>query len=515
MPSIGGVDVPNWCVAAGAAVLTPAAVYAYLLRQGRARQAFFADTPQPKEPGPIFAGIVELEKIQGQRPIEPVKKHFKDLGLTWGVRLPVWLFPNMEFMLFTADPAIIGEIQSKKDLFHSRPSGTGFDTTMPKGLLALRNTGPQSSWALHRRLVAPLFSDKFLEGYSSQVSEKADMLRFVLNANIQEGEVECDIQNYMKFVTLDVIGSIGFGFNSKATMTLLPEQHPKALSKAETERELSFSDAGELLLFETQRRTGEPSFAKYWPPRYMRWLSVQKVLGKRIDEVLESGTVDNSRLNMLKALQDAHEEGRKMSKAELRDEILTLLMAGHETTGYTTSWALLEVARNPEVQEKILAEASTLDLDNMQLTHVQGSLPYTWMVWQEALRLHPTVIGHVRQAEADVTLGGKYSIPRGTLLVISQLMLAHNEDTWGSDVMDFRPERMEKGYPDMYLPFGFGGRACIGKRLAYVEGVYLLAFIVKNFNLRIQEGSPAPTPKVSITQSSEDGINLLMSKRRQ
>lgn len=120
---------------------------------------------------------------------------------------------------------------------------------------------------------------------------------------------------------------------------------------------LRFSDAGELLLFETQRRTGEPSFAKYWPPRYMRWLSVQKVLGKRVDEVLESGTVDNSRLNMLKALQDAHEEGRKMSKAELRDEILTLLMAGHETTGYTTSWALLEVARNPEVpREKCLSK---------------------------------------------------------------------------------------------------------------------------------------------------------------
>ena len=206
---MGGVDVPNWCVAAGAAVLTPAAIYAYLLRQGRARQAIFAETPQPKEPGPIFAGIVELAKIQGHTPLEPLKKHFKDLGLTWGVRLPVWLFPHMEFLFFTADPAIIAEIQSKKDVFHSRPSGTGFASTVPEGLLALRNEGPQSSWALHRRLVAPLFSDRFLEGYSSQVSDKADMLRLVLNANIEEGEVECDIQNLGPRVGH---GSLLFGF---------------------------------------------------------------------------------------------------------------------------------------------------------------------------------------------------------------------------------------------------------------------------------------------------------------
>ena len=65
------------------------------------------------------------------------------------------------------------------------------------------------------------------------------------------------------------------------------------------------------------------------------------------------------------------------------------------------------------------------------------------MVWQEALRMHPTVIQHARQAEADVTLGGKYTLPKGTLILICQLILAHSEETWGSDVMAFRPERME------------------------------------------------------------------------
>ena len=214
---------------------------------------------------------------------------------------------------------------------------------------------------------------------------------------------------------------------------------------------LRFSEAGELLLFETQKRTAEPSFARYWPSRWMRWQKAKRELGKRIDDVLNSATPPENRLNMLKALQDAHEEGAKMSKAELKDEILTLLTAGHETTGYTTSWALLEVARNPEVQEKILAEVECLDLDNMPLTHVQSLLPYSWMVWQEALRLHPTVPGHIRQAETDITLGGKYKVPAGGLVIISQLMFAHSEEFWGSDVMSFRPERMEKGYPETWI----------------------------------------------------------------
>eukprot|EP00439_Symbiodinium_sp_Y106_P007340 s2111_g1.t1 len=114
------------------------------------------------------------------------------------------------------------------------------------------------------------------------------------------------------------------------------------------------------------------------------------------------------------------------------------------------------------------------------------------MAWQEALRLHPTLTALFRQAEVDTTLGGKYNIPKGSVVQVSQLALAHSEDIWGPDVMSFSPERMAKGYPEMHFPFGFGGRVCIGKRLAYVEGVYFLAFLVKNFMLRVEEGSPAP-----------------------
>ena len=113
-----------------------------------------------------------------------------------------------------------------------------------------------------------------------------------------------------------------------------------------------FLEASEVLLLETQQRTAEPKLMRYLPHRLMRWWRSTRSFNTRIDEVLSSGKQEGSKLNMLKALQDAHEGDRKMSKAELTDEILTLLEAGHETTGYTTSWALYEVARHPEVQEK-------------------------------------------------------------------------------------------------------------------------------------------------------------------
>eukprot|EP00438_Fugacium_kawagutii_P011933 Skav206749 [mRNA] locus=scaffold1022:154672:156748:+ [translate_table: standard] len=452
MPNIGGVDVPNWCVA-GAAVLTPAAVYAYLELTGRQRRKFFADTPQPEETSAIFAGLANMaETNHPLKSVPTIQQHFKTLGRSWGIRLPKWLFPKNEMFFMTADPAIVAEILSKKDVFHSRTSGFGFDNTLPNGILALRSEGPHSQWAMHRRLIAPLFSDKFLLG------------------------------------------------------------HAQSLSKAEAEKELEFLWASDLLLNETQRRNAEPWILQYFPVRFMRWRKAKGIMGKRINDVLSSKQ-ENSKMNMLKALQDAHEDGKKMSKAELTDEILTLLVAGHETTGYTTSWALAEVARHPEVQEKILAETSAVDLDSLPLTTVQSVLPYTWMVWQEALRFHPTVPFIPRQAEVDTTLGGKYKITAGSIVSVHQMTLAHSEEVWGPDVMSFIPERMEKGYPEMHLPFGYGGRTCIGKRLAYVEGVYLLAVIVKNFQLRVEKGSPAPTPRVTITQHAENGIPLLMSRR--
>ena len=131
-----------------------------------------------------------------------------------------------------------------------------------------------------------------------------------------------------------------------------------------------FLEASEVLLLETQQRTAEPKLMRYLPHRLMRWWRSTRSFNTRIDEVLSSGKQEGSKLNMLKALQDAHEGDRKMSKAELTDEILTLLEAGHETTGYTTSWALYEVAGHPEVQEKILAETSAVDLDTLPMTSV-------------------------------------------------------------------------------------------------------------------------------------------------
>ena len=243
MPVVAGVDVPNWCVA-GAAVLTPAAVYAYLCRRSQQRRAFFAEIPQPKETSLIFAGLPTLAASNQPNTIMQFWQQMsKELGRTWGVRLPQWLFPNSEFFFFTSDPAIIAEIMSKKQVLHSRPSGVAFDTTVPLGLLALRSEGPQSQWALHRRLISPLFSDKFLEGYSGQVQEKAELMRYILSERLKTAktaEAQFDLQHCLKLATLDVIGSIGFGFNSRSLMTLLPKDHPQALSKAEAAKELAF-----------------------------------------------------------------------------------------------------------------------------------------------------------------------------------------------------------------------------------------------------------------------------------
>ncbi|CEM18767.1 unnamed protein product [Vitrella brassicaformis CCMP3155] len=137
------------------------------------------------------------------------------------------------------------------------------------------------------------------------------------------------------------------------------------------------------------------------------------------------------------------------------------------------------------------------------------------MTFQEALRLHPTAPIFPREASEDVVLGGKYRLTAGSRILFNQQALAWNTELWGPDAKKFKPERMQR--PDLadldnYFPFGFGQRICIGKRLAYVEGVFLLAHFIQDFHLAVPSDF-APRYEVRVTLRSADGITLLLTPR--
>ncbi len=311
-PRSQGVDVPNWSLAAGAAVvLTPAAAYAYLLRQGRQRRAFFAATPQPEEKSVMFANLDKMVEWNDPLKSIPITKQMaKELGPSFGMRLPRWLFPKGDFIFLQLIQRLSKRSSPRK-------------TSSTQGWKAWALTRPfheeSSPWRqkdpFHRRLVAPLFSDKLLQGYSEQVFEKAELLRYILKERIQATksvEAVCDLQLCLELVTLDIISSIGFGFNSNSVMTLLP--HSTLEPWAKQPRNKSWSSWKPLRTWCTRHKHVLVSRSCSDIHRYLPWRWARKVIEERITNVLNSG--DTSKVNMLKVLQNAHEGDRKMSRAE-------------------------------------------------------------------------------------------------------------------------------------------------------------------------------------------------------
>jgi cytochrome P450 len=193
--------------------------------------------------------------------------------------------------------------------------------------------------------------------------------------------------------------------------------------------------------------------------------------------------------DMLALLMDArYEDGEPMSDTQLRDESMTLYIAGHETTGNTLVWAYLMLSRHPEIRQRMADEVSAVVGDRLPTMEDYHSLKYTEAVVKETLRLYPAAWLHMVRAVADVEIAG-HRVAAGTDVWMSQ-WATHHDPRWfgGADV--FRPERFlgdeAKKIPShAWFPFGGGQHVCLGNRFALLEAVLVLATVSKRFELDI------------------------------
>lgn len=230
---------------------------------------------------------------------------------------------------------------------------------------------------------------------------------------------------------------------------------------------------------------------------------VTKVLERRM-----RGTAGEraARVDVLSQLLDAGFEGRP-----LRDHVMTMLIAGHETTGTTLSFLWAHVARRPEVQEALYQEASSwgdqIDLSNM---------PYTEAVWKETLRLYPAVPILDRLAVEETQLGG-YRIPAGANILWSPYVLQRSKKYWPHrrDPNGFDPAAFLNDPPPMpgtYIPFGTGPRMCMGKALADMEALTIVSMFSRAFRLEsTQTGDVAM--RTLVTLRPEGGVPVRLTRR--
>jgi Cytochrome P450 len=220
-------------------------------------------------------------------------------------------------------------------------------------------------------------------------------------------------------------------------------------------------------------------------------------------------------LSMLLLAQD--EEGGKsgMTDLQVRDEVMTLFLAGHETTANALTWTWYLLSQNPDAERKLHEELDITLGDRLPTLEDLDKLPYTRMVFTESMRLYPPVWAVARRAIDDYEVGG-YKVAAGSVIFMCQNVV-HYDPRYFPDPLKFAPERWtperEVSLPRFaYFPFGGGPRRCIGESFAWMEGVLVLATLARKWKMRLLPGHPVGLQPL-ITLRPKYGMRMTLERR--
>jgi cytochrome P450 len=369
--------------------------------------------------------------------------------------------------------------------------------------------GPQSVIGLsgepHRRmrqLLMPPFHGERMRSYGEVISAICQS-----EANTWRSGAAIEVRSAMARISLLVILQTVFGLREGPRMDRLAESLVDLLETAN-------QPLSTLLLFSNLLQMDLGPISPWG--RFLRKRDVIDAL--LFEEIAERrAQADPQRDDILSLLLDARdEEGQPLTDRELRDELLTLLVAGHETTATALSWALYWLATRPEVQERLreeLSGASPSVEGPIELATLLR-LPYLQAVCNETLRIYPVgMLTFPRQLGAPLTLAG-HPLEAGTV-VMGCIFLAHRRPEVFPEPEQFDPDRFLSGSfgPTTFLPFGSGSRRCIGMAFAMFEMKIVLSQLVRRFALELHPSTPQPVTPVRRGLTS--GISKVMLQVRE
>jgi cytochrome P450 len=383
-----------------------------------------------------------------------------------------------------ADPALARTILTRPTGFRQGRGVEALAITFGQGLLT-------SSGELHRRqrrLVQPAFHARRLVAYAQDAVRLAEARA----GEWRDGQ-PVDLADEMSSLTLEFVGRTLFGTDVRHEVAIVADATQNLLEAFPTLMSLR----GMLL-------TRVPSPFRHRLRREIARLDgvVERVIATR-GTTGDTGDV----VSMLLAVRD-EETGEGMPHQQLRDEVLTLLLAGHETTAVALSWAWYELWRTPEARAALDAELAGRAAEDALAAASWDGLPVARAIVAETLRLHPPAYILGRRPTEDVVVD-RYRFRRNSAVVISPFALHRDERSWGPDAGRFRHTRwlredgtFDEGAPGQprgaYLPFGAGSRMCIGAGFAVMEAVLLLARLASEWRVEFSPGFE-PTPRPAVT----------------
>jgi cytochrome P450 len=349
-------------------------------------------------------------------------------------------------------------------------------------------------WLRQRRMMQPAFHRNRIANYASTMTACATKLL----ESWQPGQL-LDLHDAMMRLTLQIVGITLFHADVEHDAPQVGENLQILLEYT--------TDFRRLLMTPRWLPTRRNLEAK----RAVRNLTqiIDRIIQQRRDSNDDAGDL----LSLLIHAQD--EDGSRMTTQQLRDEALTLFLAGHETTASTLSWTWMLLAQNPRVEQKLQAELDSVlagrapTLDDLPL------LPYTSHVITESMRLYPPAWAMARLAIEDHSLAG-YPVPKGTGIA-AVTWVVHRDPRWYDRPEEFLPERWQsdllKKIPRFaYFPFGYGPRQCIGNSFALMEAQLVLATIAQRFRFTLLPDHPI-VPLPSITLRPRHGLHVQVESR--
>ncbi|HXG67794.1 MAG TPA: cytochrome P450 [Blastocatellia bacterium] len=348
-----------------------------------------------------------------------------------------------------------------------------------------------------RRLAQPAFHRQRIAGYAEVMVEYADRAR----RRWQHGQT-LDIGDEMMRLTLAIVGKTLFDADVEAEATEIGQ----ALTDLMRLVDRITNPFAQLL-----NKLPLPSNIRFVKARRRLDDTIYRIINER----RRSGADRGDLLSMLLMAQDEEGDKTGMTDLQVRDEAMTLFLAGHETTANALTWTWYLLSQHPEVEAKLHAELDSVLAGRLPTFEDVPRLPYTEMVFAEAMRLYPPawVIG--RMALNDYQ-AGDYSIPARSIILMSQYV-THRDPRYYPDPLRFEPERWtpeaRAARPKFaYFPFGGGPRVCIGEPFAWMEGALLIATLAQMWRMRLVPGHRAE-PKAMITLRPKYGMKMVMEKR--
>lgn len=372
----------------------------------------------------------------------------------------------------------------------------------------------QQHWQKQRKLVQPLFARRHLAPMGTHMTDATADWLDALERDHGQGE-ELELGAAMMELTLDVVVRALFGASiDRRSVETVGDAMTDVLRAAQA----NFRVIG---MFRALSRLPRVEFEDLL---HLRWrhraradraaAKLDAIVDHLIDDAHAKGAEGDDLLSLLLSARD--EQGEAMSRQQVRDEVITFLAAGHETTANAMTWMWLALSRNPSARQRLQDEVDTVLQGRVPTFEDLASLPWTQACLEEAMRLYPPVPAVSRMSVADDEING-VRIPKGSVTVVMPYLIHRNPDLWpnpeGFDPERFLPEATKGRHKQAFMPFGAGRRICVGNGFALMEGVLLAAMTAQRFEFDLQPGTVI-TREFAITLRPRDGLPVKVVTRR-